>query len=158
MLFHHHFMGRQSSAGAWINRINTPAVNAWMGLSFELVCLLHTDQIKKKLGIQGILTEVSSFQCRQDPEAGIRGSQIDLVIRRADRIIDLLEMKYTQGPYTITKGTDEDLRRKMMDFRIATKCREATHIVMVTPFGLTRNSYAGNIQAEITAEDLFLNE
>ena len=35
----------------WTNQINTPAVNTWLGLAFERVCMEYVDQIKFKLGI-----------------------------------------------------------------------------------------------------------
>ena len=54
----------------WSNQMNTPAVNTWMGLAFERVCMGHIVQIKKKLGISGVLTEVSGIKftiCRCRP-------------------------------------------------------------------------------------------
>lgn len=76
----------------WSNQINTPAVNTWMGLAFERVCLEHVDQIKKKLGISGVLTEVNSWYCKADPDKGIFGSQIELLIVRKDQVINLCEI------------------------------------------------------------------
>ena len=64
----------------WSNQINTPAVNTWMGLAFERVCMEHVNQIKMKLGISGVLTEVNSWYCKADPDKGIFGSQIDMLI------------------------------------------------------------------------------
>ena len=69
----------------WSNQMNTPAVNTWMGLAFERVCLAHIPQIKKKLGISGILSQENSWYCHADPDKGITGSQIDLLIERAIR-------------------------------------------------------------------------
>ena len=156
VLFYHHFLKRKNSdTGFWSHQVNTPAVNAWEGLAFEQICLLHTEQIKKKLGISGVLTEVSSFVCKANPEEGIHGSQIDMVIWRADHIINLLEMKYASEPFTITKGIDEGLRRKRADFQRVTKPKEGIHLTMVTPYGLEWNAYAGNIQSQVTGEDLF---
>ena len=66
-----------------------------MGLAFERVCLEHVDQIKEKLGISGVLTEVNSWYCKADPDKGIFGSQIDLLIVRKDQVINLCEMKYS---------------------------------------------------------------
>ena len=54
----------------WSNQLNTPAVNTWMDLAFERVCMGHIVQIKKKLGISGVLTEVSGIKfpiCRCRP-------------------------------------------------------------------------------------------
>lgn len=156
ILFHYHFLRRKTGDRAfWSHQVNTPVMNTWAGLAFERLCLLHTEQIKKKLGISGILTDVASFTCEADLEAGIVGSQIDLLISRADQTINLLEMKYTNGPYTVSKAVLESLKRKANDFVLATGTRKAIHLTMVTPYGLVRNAYAGEIQSQITAEDLF---
>ncbi|MBQ9010329.1 MAG: AAA family ATPase [Clostridia bacterium] len=156
VLFYHHFLRRKTGDPSfWSHQLNTPAMNTWAGLAFELLCLLHTEQIKKKLGISGILTDVASFSCVANTEAGIRGSQIDLLISRADRTINLLEMKYTNGPYTLSKSDLESLKRKASDFRRETGTRSAIHLTMVTPYGLENNSYAGEIHSQITGDDLF---
>ena len=49
----------------------------------------HVDQIKFKLGISGALTEVNSWYCKSDPDNGIFGSQIDMLIARKDQVINL---------------------------------------------------------------------
>ena len=115
----------------------------------------HTDKIKKALGISGVLTDICSWFCTEDLEKGLTGSQIDMVIVRKDQVINLLEMKYSSTPYAITKKTNADLMRKRNDFIISTGTKAAIHLTMVTPFGLLQNSYAGNIQSEVTADDLF---
>lgn len=51
-----------------------------MGLSFERVCMMHTDQIKQKLGISGVLTDINSWYCKPDPDKGVFGSQIDMLL------------------------------------------------------------------------------
>lgn len=139
----------------WANQINTPKVNTWKGLAFERVCLLHINQIKKKLGISGILTEVNSWSCKEDLDNGIFGSQIDLLIVRKDQVINLCEMKYSDSAYTITKKVDEDIRNKINDFRISTETKYAIYPTLVTTYGLVNNSYSSNIQSVITMDDLF---
>lgn len=139
----------------WENQTNMPARNAWAGLAFERVCLQHIDQIKIALGISGVLTNACAWSCKADPENGIHGSQIDLLIDRKDQIINLCEMKYSTQEYMISKETDESLRHKKNDFIKVTKTRSAVHLTVVTTYGLARNSYAGNVQSVITAENLF---
>lgn len=156
ILFYYHFVQeRKNDPHFWSHQINTPAVNSWAGLAFEQLCLLHAEQIKEKLGIKGVLSDIASFTCDADPEKGIAGSQIDMVIARADRVINLLEMKYSSGLYTITKAIHESVRRKANDFALATGTRDAIHLTFVTPYGLVWNAYAGDIQSQIVAEDLF---
>lgn len=139
----------------WSNQINTPAVNTWMGLAFERVCLEHVDQIKKKLGISGVLTEVNSWYCKADPDKGIFGSQIELLIVRKDQVINLCEMKYSGSEYTVTEKTDRGIRKKISDLVKVTRTKYAIYTTLITTYGLVENAYAQNIQSVITLDDLF---
>lgn len=155
-LFHLKFMDPQpTDEHYWEHQLTAPQRNAWAGLAFERVCLQHVAQIKRALGISGVLTEVSSWSCEANENEGIHGSQVDLVIARRDQVIDLCETKYSIDEYVITKKVDEGLRRKASDFRRVTKTRSAVHTVIVTTYGVRHNAYWGNIQAEVTAADLF---
>lgn len=155
-LFYYKFMAdRPTDEHYWENQIDTSRINAWCGLAFERVCLLHIDQIKNALGVSGVLTDVSGWSCKKDVEKGINGCQIDLLIVRRDQIINLCEMKYSKNDYTISEKTDRDIRNKINDFIALTKTKYVVHPTIVTTYGLTDNSYAGNIQAVITADDLF---
>lgn len=139
----------------WTNQINAPAVNTWLGLAFERVCLAHVEQIKQKLGISGVLTEVNSWYCKGNPEKGIFGSQIDMLIVRKDQVINLCEMKYFQSEYTITDNVDKSIRRKISDLVSVTGTRHAIYPTLITPYGLVENSYSQGIQSVVTLDDLF---
>ena len=104
--------------------------------------------IERSLGISGIQTNVSSWQGE--------GAQVDLLIDRADRIIDLCEIKFWSGEYTITKRSAEDLRNKIAAFREDCNPRKATHLVMITTYGVKRNEYYNMIQNEVTMHDLLV--
>ena len=80
---------------------------------------------------------------------------MDLLIDRADRIINLCEIKFWSGEYVITKSYAEELRRKIQSFQQELKTRKAVHLVMVTTYGLKRNEYFNMVQNEVTMEDLF---
>ncbi len=139
----------------WSNQVNTPRMNTWKGLAFERVCLTHIQEIKSALGIAGVLTEEYSWYCKADPDKGIHGSQIDLLIARADQVINLCEMKYSATEYTITEKTDLDIRRKIQDFTTSTGARQAIHPTLITTYGLVENEYANTIQSVITLKELF---
>ena len=101
--------------------------------------------MKKALGISGVLTDVSSWSCAADPERGINGSQIDLLIDRKDQVINLCEMKYSTQEYSITKEIDANVRHIVNDFRFVTGTKSAIHVTIVTPYDLARSSFAGNV-------------
>lgn len=142
----------------WEKTIDSPTRRAWAGLAFERVCLQHSEQIRNRLGISGVLTDECSWRCASDSDKGIYGSQIDLVIDRKDRVVNLCEMKYSELDYSITKEYDRKLKEKISDFRNVTKTRSSIHLTIVTTYGLERNKYSGHVQSIVTAEDLFQPE
>ncbi|MCR4909472.1 MAG: ATP-binding protein [Lachnospiraceae bacterium] len=139
----------------WSDQINTPRVNTWQGLAFERVALRHVQQIKNRLGIAGINTEVNSWYASPDKETGMPGAQIDLLIVRKDQVINLCEIKYSSSEYRVTGEDDGKLRRKVEVFRQRTKTRYAVFPTLITTYGLVDNSYALNFQSVITMDDLF---
>ena len=140
----------------WSHTLDTAA--SWQGYAFEQVCLLHIPQIKKKLGISGIQTDVSSWFAKPYTDSdGTKwpGGQIDLLIDRRDGVIDLCEMKFSDKEYVITKDYDKELGDRMAVFRHHSKTRKALHLTMVTSFGVAHNAYWNNIQSEVVMDDLF---
>ncbi len=136
-------------------------ISQWEGYAFEQVCLHHIPQIKSKLGINGVQTDVCSWSCQSFTDSSgkeWRGAQIDLVIDRADRTINLCEMKFSDYPYTITTEYAERLLERRETFRIATSTRKTIHLTMVTSFGVERNEGWQNIQSEVVMDDLFRQE
>jgi len=155
-LFYYHFSKQQITDENFMsNQINTPAVNTWLGLAFERVCFEHIDQIKRKLGIEGVLTQINSWSCTKDLDNGIFGSQIDLLISRKDQIINLCEIKYSKAEYTVTNKVHMELENKIHDFKLVSGTRYAIHPTLITCYGLVENSYSKEIQAVITMDDLY---
>ncbi len=155
-LFHYKFLrGGNRDERFWTNQVNSPALNSWRGIAFERVCLEHIPQIKAALGISGVFTEVGSWSCRADPEKGICGCQVDLLISRADNVVNLCEMKYSRGSYSLTRKGEQALRDKVADFQAVTRSRSAVHVTLVVPYGLNLNAYSGVVQSVVTADELF---
>ena len=137
----------------WQSIQGTPTYNTWCGLAFERVCLWHTEQIKAKLGISVIVTTENAW--RNTAKNDVAGAQIDLLIERGDGITDICEIKYSNSEYAITTEYMDKLLQKKSVFQTVTKTRKAIHLVMITTLGLARNAHYGEIQNEVTADDLF---
>lgn len=137
----------------WTHLSSTPQVSSWQGFSFELLCLLHLDEIKKALGIDRILNDASAWRSKQ-PE---QNTQIDLVIERADHNINLCEMKFSSGMYAIDKGYEQKLRERMSIFLAETMTRCSTRITLVTTYGVLQNKHSGIVNDEVVLDDLFEN-
>ena len=114
----------------------------------------HICQIKKKLEIGGVLSEQSIWFQRGDEND--KGAQIDLLIDRRDRVINVCEMKFCNETFTIDKDYDAELRHKIEAFRSTTETKSNLMLTMITSYGVKKNKYSGFVQREILMDDLFL--
>ena len=144
----------------WSHHFQTPSIEAWQGLSFELLCFLHLKQIKRKLGIAGIATAASSWRYvppkkKEKDSKTEKGTQIDLLIDRGDRIINLCEMKFSVKPYRITNSYENTLRNRLDIFQEKTKTTKSLAYTFVTTFGVVNGLGHSIVNSEVTMGDLF---
>lgn len=142
----------------WTNIQNTGKKNAWAGYAFEQVCLHHVEQIKQKLGISGIACNIYAW--KQKPFTDADGSdwdggQIDLIIDRSDRVINLCEMKYSNDEYSISKQYEGILRKRASLFRYVEKTKKDLRLTFITTYGVKKNEHSGIVDNEIILADLF---
>ena len=88
-------------------------------------------------------------------DAAQQGTQIDLLIDRVDRIINLCEMKFSESPYVITKEYETKLRMKMAIFREESKTRKSLSLTMITTYGILPGLHSSIVQNEVVLDDLF---
>jgi AAA+ ATPase superfamily predicted ATPase len=139
--------------GAWVNLLDNPAHRAWEGFTFEQVCLDHIPQIKKALGIQGVLSKEAAWKGGADGQS----AQIDLLIDRRDQVINLCEAKFSLGKFAIDKSYAEKLRNKIHIFKTAGKTKKAVFLTMITTYGIEKNPHAAAlVQNEVVMDDLFV--
>lgn len=137
----------------WSNSYNSPIRSAWTGLAFERVCFQHIPQIKQAMGIAGVATQCYSWKAKGGMHSS--GAQIDMVLDRSDNIINICEIKFSKGEYTITKDYAMSLNNKVKRFIDDTKTKKSILLTMITTNGVTHNEYWNQIQKEITADELF---
>lgn len=146
---------RGSSEGVWMRKQGTPAWRAWSGLAFEATCLKHVSAIKAALGIAGVETQEGAWEHRPD-HANHDGAQIDLVIDRADRCMNLCETKFSEAEFTVDKAYARELAHKRDVFRAASGTRKALFITLVTTYGVRENEHSRGLVAQtVTMDALF---
>ncbi len=85
------------------------------------------------------------------------GVQIDLLIDRSDKCINLCEMKFYEAEFVIDKKYAEMLRRKKAVFREKSKTRKTLFITMITAYGVSKNSlYLECVDQQLTMDALFI--
>ena len=125
----------------------SPTYTTWCGLAFERICFAHILQIKRALGIEGVNTQ--SYALHKD------NAQIDLVIERSDKVVNLCEIKFTDKPYVLTKREAELLNNRLNVLNSSFKSRRTVEIILITNQKATRTAhYTGLINKNITLNDL----
>lgn len=156
-LFYFKFISGQHTKDAewWSHNLESPGIKSWMGLTFELICMRHHKQIKKALGISGIGTSVSAWRCAPNTDKKLPGAQIDMLIERADRVVHLCEIKFSEQEYNITKDYEVRLRQRMSIFKQRTKTKKSLVHTFITTFGIGEGKHSSLVHSEVTMDDLF---
>lgn len=142
------------TAGYWSMMQGSRQFATWAGLAFERVCLWHVPQIKRALGVSGVISTESAWRFVSD-DSGLRGTQIDLIINRNDNVMNLCEMKHCIGQFVIDKDYELLLREMLVTFQRETGSTKSLHLTMVTTYGVKRNLHSSVVQSEVTMDDLF---
>ena len=112
----------------------------------------HVQQIKLALQIAGVTSRESSLVVSGDDDTD--GMQIDLLIDRADDVVNVCEMKFTKSNYAITKSYAEKLQKRIDALEQARPDKQY-HLTFVTVNPLERNIHSDMVESAITAEELF---
>jgi uncharacterized protein len=153
-LFYLKFVKGQNGVKKWENISKTQAWSSWSGLAFENTCMHHIDQIKNAIKIGGITSEQGAWHHKGN--GTMFGSQIDLLLDRADGIINICEIKYYNNKVIVTKEMAESIRNRMASFGYFTKTKKSLFAIMITPHGIHPNEHSlGLIQNVIEIDDLF---
>ncbi len=153
-LFYLKFIENSKSykAGTWDTICRSQSYISWSGYAFENLCLKHIQLIKKSLGIAAIYSEQSAWYSQKEK------AQIDLVIMRADRCINLCEMKYSNIPFEITAKYAKELQHKQMAYKSTGLAnRKTIFTTLLTTYGLKPNEHSvNNIDSVVLLKELFV--
>lgn len=116
-------------------------------LSFERLCFAHIYQIQRALGISGIATQTFALRTAS--------TQIDMVIDRADDIVNLCEMKYTTSAYVLTKSESEKIQNRIEELS-GYIGKKSIITVLISNSPAKNNEYYNQfIYNNLTLKDLF---
>ena len=135
----------------WKNIALSQQYKIWSGFAFENICHIHTDEIKRVLGVWGVNTQTHYWSYR-----GEKGSQIDMLLEYTDgsKNIDIIECKYHNSEFVISKKYYHELKNKIAVFDEQTKYRYNIRVIFVTIFGVARNEYYN----ELVYRDVLIGE
>ena len=153
-IFYFKFLQSNKVNSSWLQISNTQSYKAWCGYAFENLSFKHILNIKKALGINGIISnEYSWIDKGKELE---KGAQIDFIIDRNDNCINILELKFYDTVFEINKNYAEELQHKVTLFKKKTRTKKNVFITMLTANGVKNNEYyLSVITNELKLLDLF---
>lgn len=157
--FYHKFVknNKINNQKIWEKLTLMQSWKSWCGLAFENVCKAHIPQILRSLGISGILSQQYIWYHSGNEE--MCGAQIDLILDRADNVINLCEIKFTERPFLITKSYANTINKKITAFAHFNKINKPIFITFISAVGIHENSYSRQIvQNTVRLSDLFVHD
>ena len=145
--------GKNRGANYWRDNENLPALATWRGLAFEDVCLRHIEQLKKAMDVSGVSSSNSAWTMQGMEQQ--KGMQIDLVIDRKDRVVNLCEMKFVNTEFEVKADYEQTLRSRLNWMVEHLGARRNVQLVLVTTYGLKYGIHSGIFQKVITLDRLF---
>jgi hypothetical protein len=102
------------------------------------------------------LDSISTTQYAWRSKVSQPATQIDLIIERADDMINLCEVKYSKDEYRISQEEDQKLRYRLSAFQHETGTRSGIFVTIITTFGLAKGMYNDSVSIKLSMDDLFL--
>lgn len=153
-LFYFKFLKDGKTKSSWTHITESAAYKVWSGYAFENLCFKHTEQIKKALGISGIVTNEYSYLSKSKKDRP--GVQIDMIIDRADNCLNILEVKFHNTTFEVTEAYARQLLDKAAVFKEQTGVKKNVFITLLSVFGSKKNEhYLTSVTNELLLDDLF---
>lgn len=137
----------------WRDNENSPALAPWRGHAFEDACLKHVEQIKKAMGVSGVASHNSAWTLQGVQDQ--KGMQIDLIIERSDRVINLCEIKFVNTDFEVKKEYKATLQERLNWIISHVKKNQNVQMTLVTTYGLKQGIHSGIFQRTVILDDLF---
>ena len=135
----------------WQKNVSSQSIVSWRGFAFENVVFNHVGQIKKALGISSVITSESAWFEKCDE----RGTQIDLLIVRNDNVINMCEVKFYGGDFSVSKEYYKKLQDREILLSEFASPKYVIHNTLITTNGLKINEYSNIFIKTLTLDDLF---
>lgn len=139
---------KESSSSRLFQLVTEKSWNIWCGFAFERFCLKHAHQIAHVLGFADEVLTVSPHFGKEDQQF-----QIDMIYRRADRVLTVCEIKYNQDPVGATIIAEVEKKIKMLTIPRGVTVEKTLICVKGVRAAVKESKYFHHI---LCIEDLFL--
>lgn len=145
-LFHLQFI-QKFNGNSWKQLFTKKEYESWTGYAFEMICYKHIESIKKELKCDQISSKNYSWSNNK--------AQVDLVIDRADNMVNLCEIKFYNDTFSVDANYAASLRNKETQFKTDTKSRKGINTIMLTTWGIQGKHATGLVTNSLNQACLF---
>lgn len=141
-------------SGYWGKQVEKQSYISWSGFAFEVVCMINIDLYLQKRGLRGAFKNVSYWNYVDKEQSGI---QIDLLVEYENNVYDIVECKYYNKEFEISKEYAKNLQNKKDTFKnfALKKKKFDLKLIMLTTYGTKKNNYFNNL---FIADDITLEK
>ena len=165
ILFHHKWVKELSkndvasfSKGYWRSEVGKQTFSIWSGYAFEMVVMTNIELYLRVRGLGGVFKGVSHWNhvAKNEEE---QGAQIDLVVNYENNMFDIVECKYYNDEYVISKEYAKNLKNKLNMFRkygLKSRQKAELRLVFLTSYGVKVNEAVHSLNiSRVGLDELF---
>jgi AAA+ ATPase superfamily predicted ATPase len=123
----------------WLKVITSARYYSWAGCSFETLCQREVNAILDHLKISGMQVNVSNWRSKEGD------AQVDLVLDRADGIVNLVEIKYTTSPLEIDQTLIRKVKEREAKFIQSNKIKKNVSTILISAAGVSNVGLAQEV-------------
>ena len=118
----------------------------------------HISQIIKCLNLDSLAAGIGRWQFIPQKGSKEEGTQIDLIIDRFDKSMNMCEIKFSNEQYRINKNDGKkNLANKIKVFELKTRSQKQLFLTFITTMGIKKNIWSEDlVDSEVTLSDLFM--
>jgi len=117
----------------------------------------HISQIIKCLNLDSLAAGIGRWQFIPQKGSKEDGAQIDLIIDRFDKCMNVCEIKFSNEQYRINKNDAKNLANKLNVFELKTRTQKQLFLTLITTMGIKKNIWSEDlVDSEVTLSDLFM--
>lgn len=127
----------------------------WSGFAFEILCVVNIDLYLKARMTKGLAKSYGYWSHSGNDDE--KGAQIDFIVEYENSVYDIVECKFYNKEFTISKEHKESILHKIEIFKkYALRGKYDIKLIMLTSYGCEKNSHfnALNITQDISLKEL----
>ena len=112
----------------------------WSGFAFEVLCLVHIELYLKTRMTKGLAKSYGYWNFAGNDEDS--GAQIDFIVEYENSVYDIVECKFYNKEFSISKDHKENILHKIEMFKkYALKGKYDIKLIMLTSYGCQKNAH-----------------